>query len=216
MRAPCRFFPEQSELLDPDHLSTDALSGSQRQGPAGLSGSLTAAGDLSCLPGVLTPCSVLCPYLWVSKHCEPWLWQTERWTLDWCMWANFSHGLQAQHSVESWDLHVADVAAFERSQPLPLLTDWWLLLYTTFHIVFCNLFFVRGPVRHNSHLLLSRGAHCSSDPGGRPLTWTTCSDTSLLAPGASPSTLSDWTFYFFTFFWSQNLLAPRAFIFPHL
>lgn len=71
MRAPWDFFPEQSKPLDPNHLGTDALSGSQRQGPAGLSGSLTAAGDLSRLFDVHAPRSLLYPYLWVSKHCEP-------------------------------------------------------------------------------------------------------------------------------------------------
>lgn len=71
VRAPWRFFPEQSEPLDPNQLSTDAFSGSQRQGFVGFSGSPTASGDLSYLSDVHTPCSVLYPYLWVSKHCEP-------------------------------------------------------------------------------------------------------------------------------------------------
>lgn len=71
MRAPWRFFSEQSEPLDPNQLSTDAFSGSQRQGCVGFSGPLTASGDLSCLSDVHAPWSVLYPYLWVSKDLEP-------------------------------------------------------------------------------------------------------------------------------------------------
>lgn len=40
MRAAWRCFPEQSEPLNPNHLSTDVLCGSQRRGPARLSGTL--------------------------------------------------------------------------------------------------------------------------------------------------------------------------------
>lgn len=44
-----------------------------------------------------------------------------------------------------------------------------------------------------------------------------CSDMFLLAPGSPPGTLSDWTCDRFTFFWcSQNFLASRPFISPHL
>lgn len=87
--------------------------------------------------------------------------------------------------------------------------------YGTFHIVFCNLFWVGGPVRQ-SWSLLPRSAHCPGDTGGHSPTFTTCSNTSLLAPGASSSTLSDWSLYFFTFFWcSQNFPASRGFNLPH-
>lgn len=60
------FFPEESKPLDPNRLDMDALSGNWSQGAVRLSGSLTAAGDLSCLCDVHAPCSVLYPYL----HCE--------------------------------------------------------------------------------------------------------------------------------------------------
>lgn len=43
----------------------DAFSGNQSQGAVRLSGSLTAAGDLSCLCDLHAPCSVLYPYLQV-------------------------------------------------------------------------------------------------------------------------------------------------------
>lgn len=89
-RAAWRFFSEQSQPLDPNHLSTDTHSGSQRWVPLGLSGSLRTAGDLSCLFDIRAPCSVLYPYLWVSKHCEHHLWWTEGWTLDRFMSASFS------------------------------------------------------------------------------------------------------------------------------
>lgn len=54
MRAPWRFFPEQPELLDPNHLGGDALCGSQRQGSAGLQDLRqlleTSAVFLMCMP----------------------------------------------------------------------------------------------------------------------------------------------------------------------
>lgn len=74
-----------------------------------------------------------------------------------------------------------------------------------------------GPVGHSPSLLLSHCAHCSSGAGGHPLAWTVRSNSSPPAPWASPSTLSGWTSYFFTSFWcSQNFLASRTVIFPHL